>query len=178
MIVSGKGRNHAEPHYGCPMNAFRNTCSDSLRIRKDILEKQLLEKLQTEVLREEVVDYTLSRFEEELRKAARNIGGQMARLEAKKAKLEKKLRTLRSNWRPSLLRGITPRLCGFSSWKKSGRFRLSTMRLPLRNQTACVPKLEMFAASWNSSLTDIRKLLNSVRQSRRRPSLGICRQSC
>lgn len=94
VIVSGKGRNHAEPHYGCPMNAFRNTCSNSLRIRKDILERQLLEKLQTEVLREEVIEYTLSRFDEGLRKAARSIDGQMGRIEAKKSKLEREIQNL------------------------------------------------------------------------------------
>jgi site-specific DNA recombinase len=94
VIVSGRGKNHGEPHYGCLMNFNRNTCSNSVRIRKDILEGQLLSKLQNEVLREEVIDYALSRFEEELTKAVRSASGQMSRLEQKKRKLEKELQNL------------------------------------------------------------------------------------
>ena len=94
IIVSGRGKNHGHAHYGCPMNAFRNTCSNNVRIRRDILESQLLNKLQTEVLREEVVEYALAKFEEELNKTIRNVSSQMGRLEQKRKKLEKELRNL------------------------------------------------------------------------------------
>jgi site-specific DNA recombinase len=94
VIVSGRGKNHGEPHYGCPMNFLRNTCSNNVRIRKDILEEQLLDKLQNEVLRKEVIEYALSRFEDELTRAVRDISGQMSSLNAKRRKLEKELRNL------------------------------------------------------------------------------------
>lgn len=93
-IVSGRGKNHGQPHYGCPMNAFRNTCSNNLRIRRDALEQQLLSKLQTEVLRQDVVDYALGGFEAEIKKVVRDADGQVARLEQKKRNLELELRHL------------------------------------------------------------------------------------
>ena len=94
VIVSGRGRNHGEPHYGCLMNFNRNTCANNVRIRRDVLETQLLGKLQNEVLREEVIEYTLSRFEEELTKAVRSTSSRMGGLEQKKRKLEKELKNL------------------------------------------------------------------------------------
>ena len=42
------------------MNFFRNPCSNNIRIRRDILEEQLLAKLQTEVLREDAIKYALA----------------------------------------------------------------------------------------------------------------------
>jgi len=94
-IVSGRGKNRAAS-YGCPLNAQRGetVCSNSLRIRRDVLEKRLLEKLQTEVLRPEVVEYTLERFEKELLKALDNLGGELERMCRQKRKLEAEINRL------------------------------------------------------------------------------------
>ncbi len=94
-IVSGRGKNRTAS-YGCPLNAQRGeiVCSNSLRIRRDVLEKRLLEKLQTEVLRPEVVEYTLERFEKELLKALDNLGGELERMRRQKRKLEVEINRL------------------------------------------------------------------------------------
>jgi hypothetical protein len=70
-IVAGRGPNHLYAHYGRPQNAFRgdSVCGNEPRIRRDDLERHLLEGLQMQVLCQEVVDYTLERFEHELVKA-------------------------------------------------------------------------------------------------------------
>ena len=50
-------------------------------IRKDVLEKQLLANVQNEALRDEVVQYTLPRFEKELRKSVKNVDNQMGQIQ-------------------------------------------------------------------------------------------------
>lgn len=89
-IVAGRGRNHASASYGCPMNALRgeSVCSNSLRVRRDVLERNLLAGLQEKVLREEVVEYTLERFEQALVKALDNLGGELERMRRRKGELE------------------------------------------------------------------------------------------
>ena len=156
-IVSGRGKNHGQPHYGCPMNAFRNTCTNNVRIRKDVLESQLLAKIRNEVLRDEVIDYTLSRFEEELTKAVRATDNQAGQLERKKKVIEKELQNLvkavasgldspsirmEIGDRERQVREIGDKIIGSKP---------ETVRTNLRNIRAFV----------ESSLKDIRKLLNS-----------------
>ena len=65
-IVSGRGRNNPSARYGCPRNALQGVCENSLRVRRSVLERALLQKLQSEVLRPEVIEYALERFEKEL----------------------------------------------------------------------------------------------------------------
>jgi site-specific DNA recombinase len=156
-IVSGRGKNHGQPHYGCPMNAFRNTCTNNVKIRKDILESRLLAKIQKEVLRDEVIDYTLSRFEEELKKAVRATDSQAGHLDRKKKVLEKELQNLvkavasgldspsvrmEIGDRERQIREISDKIIGSKP---------ETVRTNLRNIRAFV----------ESSLKDIRKLLTA-----------------
>ncbi len=115
-IVAGRGRNHTSASYGCPMNALRgeSVCSNSLRIRRDVLERELLAKLQEKVLREEVVEYTLERFEQELVKALDNLGGELEGMRRRKSELEEELCRLTAavaelGHSPSLLEGIAER---------------------------------------------------------------------
>jgi hypothetical protein len=70
----------------------RGTCKNDVRIRRDVLETQLLTHLPKEVLRPEVIEYALSRFEAELTKAVNSVTGQMASLDAKRRKIEKELK--------------------------------------------------------------------------------------
>jgi site-specific DNA recombinase len=88
QIVSGRGRNRPVQVYGCPLNALRGVCSNNVRVRRDILERDLLAGLQSKVLREDVIEYTLSRFEESLEKELSGIGGEMDRMKKRKAELE------------------------------------------------------------------------------------------
>jgi site-specific DNA recombinase len=94
VIVSGRGRNHGTAHYGCPMYALRGTCKNSLRVGHVALERELLSKIQGEVLRDEVVTYTLAKFEEELEKALGQIGGEMDQMQQRKQKLESEVSRL------------------------------------------------------------------------------------
>jgi site-specific DNA recombinase len=94
VIVSGRGRNHGTSHYGCPIYALRGICRNSLRIGRDVLERELLSKIQGEVLRDEVVNYTLMRFEEELEKALGRIGGEMDQMRKRKVELESEIARL------------------------------------------------------------------------------------
>jgi site-specific DNA recombinase len=77
QIVSGRGRNHPNQIYGCPLNFHRgdSVCPNRVRVKRDVLERELLAGLQEKVLRKEVVNYALDRFEEQLLKELDNIGG-------------------------------------------------------------------------------------------------------
>ena len=90
QIVSGRGRNHPTQTYGCPMNFHRgdSVCSNRLRVRRDVLEGELLAGLQEKVLREDVVNYVLDRFESELLKELEGIGGEMDAMRKRRAKLQ------------------------------------------------------------------------------------------
>lgn len=90
QIVSGRGRNHPNQIYACPLNFNRgdSVCENRVRVRRDILERDLLAGLQQKVLRREVVDFVLDRFEEELLQELDNIGGNMERMRKRKAELE------------------------------------------------------------------------------------------
>ena len=96
QIIAGRGRNHDNQTYGCPMNFNRghSVCSNSVRVRRDVLEGQLLAGLQQKVLREEVVTYVMDRFEAELVKEAENIGGELDRMRKRKLELDTQIRNL------------------------------------------------------------------------------------
>ncbi len=70
-ITSGKGSTHRSASYGCPAREFRGTCSNDRRIPSDVLETQLLGKLQEDVLSPEAIDYAFERLEVELSKHLR-----------------------------------------------------------------------------------------------------------
>ncbi|SRR5216683_6336933 len=67
-IVSGQWRKREDSRYGCSMHANRGDriCANNLLIARCVLEEQLLAGLQAKVLHADVVNYTLSRFEEQL----------------------------------------------------------------------------------------------------------------
>ena len=156
-LLSGRGKNHGQPHYGCPMNALRNTCSNNTRIRRDLLETQLVAKIQKEVLDEDVVEYFLSKFEEELKRQVRATDNQAGQLERKKKTLERELQNLvkavasgldspairiEIGDRESQLREINDQIIGSKP---------ETVGANLRNIRAYV----------ESSLRDVRKVFNS-----------------
>jgi site-specific DNA recombinase len=96
QIVAGRGRNHKIQTYGCPMNFHRgdSVCANRVRIRRDVLERKLLGGLQDKVLREDVVNYILDRFEAELVRELENIGGEMDRMKRRKGELEAEISRL------------------------------------------------------------------------------------
>jgi site-specific DNA recombinase len=96
QIVAGRGRNHKTQTYGCPMNAHRGdaVCPNRIRVRRDVLERELLAGLQEKVLSQDVVDYVLEQFEARLIKELENIGSEMDSMKAQKAELEARIQRL------------------------------------------------------------------------------------
>jgi site-specific DNA recombinase len=92
-VICGHGKkNHRR--YGCSRNFNRGTCSNALRERQDRIEARLLADLQAKVLHPDVVNYALTRFEEELRKANSAQAGQTEPLRERQAQLKRELRNL------------------------------------------------------------------------------------
>ena len=67
VITSGNGK-RGYVKYGCPSHRYRGICGNKLTIRQDRLEEQLITALEEQVLRTDVIDYALRRFDVELRR--------------------------------------------------------------------------------------------------------------
>jgi site-specific DNA recombinase len=95
-VVSGRWRKRQDVVYGCPLNANRgNTvCSNNVRIRRNVLETQMLAGLQEKVLHPEVIEYTLQRFEETLTKQIVGLDSELEHMRRRKASLESQIRNL------------------------------------------------------------------------------------
>ena len=92
-IVSGAGK-RGYSKYGCPMHHCRGTCQNDLTERSEILEARLLDTLQEAVLRPEVIDYTLKRFEAELKGKLDNTADEAEHLRKCKHNLEGEIKRL------------------------------------------------------------------------------------
>lgn len=95
-VVSGRWRKRKDVVYGCPLNANRGytVCSNNVRIRRNVLETQMLVGLQEKVLHPEVIEYTLRRFEEALTEQMVGLDGELEQMRRRKASLEKEIRNL------------------------------------------------------------------------------------
>jgi hypothetical protein len=79
-----------------------------------VLEHALLDRLQAEVLRPEVVEYTLERFEGQLINALDNLGGELKQMRRRKLKLEEEVSRLSraiadGHYSPAIMADITVR---------------------------------------------------------------------
>ena len=80
VIVSGRGkRGYVE--YGCPSHRYRGVCDNAVTIRQDRLEEQLLAALEQRLAKPQMIEYTLTRFQEELQKRLVEIQRQTSGLE-------------------------------------------------------------------------------------------------
>jgi site-specific DNA recombinase len=93
-IVSGAGRNHRAADYGCPAHHFRGTCSNARRVASDVLERELLTKLQRDVLSDATISYVLHQLEIEIGRRFSDLGLDMTRMARRKAVLEAELKNL------------------------------------------------------------------------------------
>jgi site-specific DNA recombinase len=95
-IVSGRWRGRTDVVYGCPQNTFRGAvvCANGTRIFRKVLEERLLGGLQNQVMRPEVVDYILEKFEHELTNAVESLGGELEQMGRRKEELEREIRNL------------------------------------------------------------------------------------
>jgi site-specific DNA recombinase len=92
LIIATGGGTRRHPNYVCSNSFNRGVCQNRLYIRRDHLEERLLGRLQNELLRPEVVDYTVNEFGRQLRQALDNLGGDIARMRRRKTELETELR--------------------------------------------------------------------------------------
>jgi hypothetical protein len=82
--------------YGCSLHAQRGNavCENDLLIRRDELEQRLLRGLQEKVLREEVIEYAVSRLRDELDKAHEELHAGLQGLREEKHRIEAELKCL------------------------------------------------------------------------------------
>jgi site-specific DNA recombinase len=90
IVTSGP---HRFPRYGCRAYS-RGTCKNGLTVRQEVLDGCILDGLQRAVLTPEVIDYTLQKFEAELKDRLREMGSEIETLRLRKSELESELRRL------------------------------------------------------------------------------------
>ena len=158
-VVSGRGRNHQYAHYGCPMNAFRgeSVCASKLRIRHDQLERRLLQGLQGEVLREDVIEYTLERFGHELVKALDSLSGEIETLRARKAELDLEVRRMVR----ALAEGYQSRAVMAEIGRCESESESTTARLLEARPGSVQDRLKGMRRFVISKTSELRELLNS-----------------
>ncbi len=88
LIIGTGGGTHIHKKYVCANYFNRGTCGNDLYIRRDILEERLLGRLQRELLRPEVIDYTVAEFGRQLRAALSSMSNDLAVLRRRKEQLE------------------------------------------------------------------------------------------
>jgi site-specific DNA recombinase len=91
MIIGTGGGTHVHKKYVCANYFNRGTCENDLYIRLDILEQRLLGRLQSELLRPEVIDYAIGEFGRQLRTALAGLSGDVANLRRQKERLESEI---------------------------------------------------------------------------------------
>ena len=94
IIVTGYTSYGHYPRYGCSQHFNRGTCPNSVTVRKDWLEEQLLDELQSKVLQPDAIGYVLDEFGNHVRSAFANFTNQLAQMRERKQKLEGELRRL------------------------------------------------------------------------------------
>ncbi len=152
IVAGGKAR---PATYGCPQ-APQGACSNRLRIRRDVLETRLLERLQAEVLHPEVVDYTLLRFEKELNKALSSVDDESEQLRRKKAQLKKEVHNLTQ----ALADGYSPAITGELAVRERELASITDQLLSIR-PTLIRTRMKDIRTFVRRRLADIRGLLNS-----------------
>jgi site-specific DNA recombinase len=93
-LVSGTGSRRRTSRYGCPFYESRGTCKNSRLVGRDVLEKELLAKLQRDVLSDAAINYVLGRVGAEIEKRFAALDGEMDGMQRRKTKLESELQNL------------------------------------------------------------------------------------
>jgi site-specific DNA recombinase len=93
VVVSGRG-NSGRARYGCPLKHARGICTNSLHVRQDHLEKEVIEGLQREVLQEDAVRYALAKFKAELSERLNNTRSHLAVLRDERDRLKDEISNL------------------------------------------------------------------------------------
>jgi site-specific DNA recombinase len=80
VIISGRGK-RGYVKYGCPSHRYRGVCDNAVTIRQDRLEEQLLAALEQRLANPQMIEHTLTRFQEELQKRLAEIERQTTGLD-------------------------------------------------------------------------------------------------
>ena len=94
LIIATGGGTHRHKKYACSRRFNRGGCENDLYIRRDDLEDLLLGKLQSELLRAEVVDYAVMEFQRQLEAALGSLSDDLAGMRQRKTRLEAEVRRL------------------------------------------------------------------------------------
>lgn len=158
-IVSGKWRGRGDVVYGCPQNTYRGetVCTNSVRIFRQALEEKLLDGLQEQVMRPEVIDYVLAKFEAELTNAMDSLSGELEQMRRRKEELEREIGNLanfvaQGDCSPGLRAALVDR---------EREIRDITGKLLEARPDSLQTKLRNIRALVESRMSDIRRVLNS-----------------
>jgi site-specific DNA recombinase len=94
VIVSGYGSYGHYPKYGCSQHFNRGACSNACTVRRDWVEERLLDELQNQVLKPEVVEYVLQQFGSHVKHSLADLSNQLVQMRERKQKLEGELKRL------------------------------------------------------------------------------------
>lgn len=94
LIVGTGGGTHVHKKYVCTNYFNRGTCKNDLYIRRDVLEERLLRRLQSELLRPEVIDYAIGEFGRQLEAVLASLSGDIGARRKRKQQLEHEVQRL------------------------------------------------------------------------------------
>jgi site-specific DNA recombinase len=93
VLISGRG-GVGWAKYGCPLHQNRGICSSALVVRRDDIERELIEGLQREVLREDVAAYALGEFKRLLQARLQGARSHLAVMRNRREKLKTEIANL------------------------------------------------------------------------------------
>src|ERR1700676_701543 len=94
LIIATGGGTHRHKKYACSRRFNRGGCQNALYIRRDDLEDLLLGKLQSEILKPEVIDYAVTEFQRQLEAALGRLSDDLVGMRERKGRLEGEVRRL------------------------------------------------------------------------------------
>jgi hypothetical protein len=154
-IVSGSSRK-GRASYGCSRNYSRGTCSNDLHEKREVVENHLLAELQRAILRPEIVDQVLRRFEEQLSKEIEKWSDHADNLHKRTATLEAEI----ANLTRALADGYSPALTGELARRERELTELNA-RLVSGGHGSLQATMKELRQKITTRLTDIRGLLSA-----------------
>jgi site-specific DNA recombinase len=156
LIVATGGGTHRHPKYVCRNYFNRGTCKNDLYIRRDALEERLLHRLQSQLLKPEVIDYAVSEFGRQLRAVVSAISDDMTGLRKRKEQLEREIKRFSDAIAcggplDSLVHQISIR---------EGELKATTNKLLSASQASIEGRIRELRRFVENGISDLRNLLN------------------
>jgi chromosome segregation ATPase len=142
------------------MHHLRNTCSNDLTERSEVLEKRLLQGLQDAVLRPDVVEYTIKKLESELDSRFEAMSTELEAVRKSKSTLEAEVRRLTQ----ALATGGSSRVPAAvitAINEREKELRSISDRLLQGNRDSIQAQVQDIREFVLSTLSDVRSLLHS-----------------